>query len=519
MTDEKQGIRWWPGIAIAILGAAAFVVLRKLEIWPYEQARSLAVLATALISGTLLLVWWLFLSRAPGKLRIAPLILFALVPVFFKYRGMTGDFIPLFEFRFGKGGAQAAAGGKSAMASARGDFPQAFGPNRDARLDGPALDGDWNAHPPQVLWRQPVGAAWSGFSIVGNRALTMEQQGESEAVTCRDIITGSVLWTSTSAGHFNTAIAGEGPRTTPTVDGSRVFALGANGALRCLELETGKEIWSRDIAKDAGVPVPVWGFASSPLVHDGRVIVSTGVKTEDNKPVPGAAATSLLAFDAQTGKPAWQAGKRPVNYSSPFVVPLAGRAQIVMFNSEALTAHDPVTGAVLWEYPWGKGLPHVARPIPVGANRLLLSSGYGVGSALLEIAPGTDGKFTATEVWKTIKFQAKFSNPIERGGFVYGVSDGIFACLDLNDGAVRWKGGRYGHGQGLLVGEHYLQMTELPGELVLLRPTPGAPNELARFRVFDEKTWNPIALSGDLLLVRNDREAACIRLPLAAAKK
>jgi outer membrane protein assembly factor BamB len=95
----------------------------------------------------------------------------------------------------------------------------------------------------------------------------------------------------------------------------------------------------------------------------------------------------------------------------------------------------------------------------------------------------------------------------------------MFACLDLQDGNVRWKGGRYGHGQGLLVGEHYLQMAELPGELVLLRPTPDAPNELARFRVFDEKTWNPPALSGDLLLVRNDREAACIRLPLAAAGK
>jgi outer membrane protein assembly factor BamB len=95
------------------------------------------------------------------------------------------------------------------------------------------------------------------------------------------------------------------------------------------------------------------------------------------------------------------------------------------------------------------------------------------------------------------------------------VSDGIFACLDLKDGTVRWKSGRYGHGQGLLVCEHYLQMTEIPGELVILRPTPEAANELARFRVFDEKTWNPIALSGDLLLVRNDREAACIRLPLA----
>mgnify|MGYP003339858694 CR=1 FL=1 len=160
----------------------------------------------------------------------------------------------------------------------------------------------------------------------------------------------------------------------------------------------------------------------------------------------------------------------------------------------------------------------VARPIPVGENRVLFSSGYGVGSALLEVPSAGKSAAESGEgqpvIWKTTRFQAKFSNPAERGGHVYGVSDGIFACLDLSDGSVKWKGGRYGHGQGLLVGELYLQMTESPGELVLLRPTPDAPNELACFPVFDAKTWNPIALAGELLLVRNDREAACIRLPL-----
>ena len=515
MKDETQSIRWRPGIVITIVGAIVFLTVRMLNIWPYEQARSMAILATAAGTGLLLLVWWLFFSRAPIRLRLALLIVCALFPVFFKHRGMTGDFIPLFEFRFAKNGAAAAVGGKSAMTSGRSDFPQAFGKNRDARLEGPVLGSDWKTHPPQVLWRQPVGAAWSGFAIVGERALTMEQQGDGELVTCRELTTGKLLWSTANAGHYNTSIAGEGPRTTPTVEGDRVFTFGATGTLRCLDLETGKPVWTREVMKDVGVELPAWGFSSSPLLQDGKVIVSAGCKTAEGKTVEGAPATSLLAYDAATGAPAWKAGSRPINYSSPFLLPIAGRPQILMFNTEAITAHDPATGEVLWEHPWGKGMPHVARPIPVGTNRVLFSSGYGVGSALLEIAPGKDGKLAADEVWKTIKFQAKFSNPIERGGFVFGVSDGIFACLDLKDGTVRWKDGRYGHGQGLLVGEHYLQMTEIPGELVLLRPTPEAANELARFRIFDEKTWNPIALSGDLLVVRNDREAACIRLPLA----
>jgi outer membrane protein assembly factor BamB len=539
MNDEKRRIRWWPGIAVAIIGTVAFALVHVLEVWPYEQARSLALLGTITGTAVLLLVWWLFFSRAPWRLRLAALVVCALLPVLFKHRGMTGDFIPLFEFRFAKSTKAAAAGGKSAMTSGRADFPQAFGPNRDARLDGPALDPDWKNHPPQVLWRQPVGAAWSGFAIAGDRALTLEQQGEEELVTCRDLFTGKLLWSTANAGHYKTPIAGEGPRTTPTVQGNRVFTLGATGMLRCLELENGKPIWTRDITKDAAIQtstadggtsadkakaglentaehraetggtVPMWGFASSPLLHERKVIVSAGGK--DGK--------SLLAYDAATGEPVWKAGSRPINYSSPFFLTLAGQPQIVMFNSEAITAHDPATGEVLWEYPWGKGLPHVARPIPVGENRVLFSSGYGVGSALLEIAPAANGKLAATEVWKEIRFQAKISNPVERGGFVYGVSDGIFACLDLTVGKMRWKDGRYGHGQGLLVGEHYLQMTELPGDIVLLHPTPDGANELGRFHVFDDKTWNPIALSGDLLIVRNDREAACIRLPLAKEAK
>jgi outer membrane protein assembly factor BamB len=113
-----------------------------------------------------------------------------------------------------------------------------------------------------------------------------------------------------------------------------------------------------------------------------------------------------------------------------------------------------------------------------------------------------------------MKLKAKFSNPVLRDGHVYGLDDGIFACLDLRDGAVRWREGRHGHGQALLVGDLYLLMAE-NGELILFRPTPAGPGELHRFRVFDSKTWNPLALAGDLLLVRNDREAAALRLPLA----
>jgi outer membrane protein assembly factor BamB len=138
-----------------------------------------------------------------------------------------------------------------------------------------------------------------------------------------------------------------------------------------------------------------------------------------------------------------------------------------------------------------------------------------VGSELLEIKLGADGRLVADRVWRSLKLKAKFANPVAREGFLYGLDDGIFACLDLKDGGAQWKEGRYGHGQGLLIGDLFLLMSE-GGELVLLRPTPTGPGELHRFRVFSEKTWNPIALAGELLIVRNDQEAVALRVKLAS---
>jgi outer membrane protein assembly factor BamB len=390
------------------------------------------------------------------------------------------------------------------VTSAEQGFPQFLGPDRTGILPGPTLATNWGARPPVILWRQPIGAAWSGFSIVGGRAFTQEQRGAEECVTCYDLATGRLLWRHADQAHYANIVAGEGPRATPTVAGGRLFTLGATGLLNCLDAATGEVLWRRDLVKDADTAVPEWGFASSPLLLDGRVIVSAG----------GSRNKSLLAYAVADGAPLWGGGTAAAGYSSPLVTTLAGVPQVLIFNLGFITAHSPADGKVLWQYPWGVGYPHVAMPLVTGPDRVLFTSGYGVGAELLEIARGPDGRLAPRQLWKSNRLKAKFANPVLRAGFVYGLDDGILVCVAAADGSLRWKEGRHGHGQGLLVGEHYLLMAE-SGELVLLRPTPDAPNELARFRVFHAKTWNPIALVGDRLLVRNDQEAACLRLPLA----
>jgi outer membrane protein assembly factor BamB len=507
-----QRIRWWPAVFIIVATTIAVTIVRTHPDWPFQR-RNQATAYALIPAFALLVVWWSFLSRAPGRVRLPVtfgiLAVLVALPAVFRIRGVSGDLVPILEPRWAGSGSSVQTVQNAATAPTnltevlRPDFPQFLGPNRNAVLPGPGLETNWMAHPPAVVWRQRIGAGWSGFSIVGDRAFTQEQRGEDECVVCYDLTTGRELWRHADQARYDTTLAGEGPRATPTVAGGRVFTLGATGILNCLDMESGRLIWSHNIIEDAGSEVLDWGMAGSPLVLETNVVVSAG----------GTRNKSLIAYRASDGQIAWAAGSALASYSSPFLATLAGVRQILVFNDGFITSHDATTGAVLWEYPWGVNYQHVAVPIPVGTNRVVFTAGYGAGCEMLEIELRPNGRLAPRSVWKTKKMKAKFANPVARDGFLYGLDDGILACVDLQDGSQRWKEGRYGHGQGLLIGELYLLMSE-SGELVLLRPTPEAPNELARFRVFNSKTWNTIALSGDLLLVRNDTESACLRLTL-----
>jgi outer membrane protein assembly factor BamB len=489
----------------------AIAWVRGQDAWPFQK-RNLAVAQIVIVSGMLLLVWWTFLSRAPNRLRLS--ITFGIVGLavvcaaLFRLRGMSGDMRPIIEFRWAKPPEfQTAPAGSTNLITvetrSRPDFPQFLGPNRDGVLPGPALETNWTAHPPEILWRQKVGAGWSGFVIVGAVAITQEQRSADECVVAYELLTGRSLWVHTDPARYNTVIAGDGPRATPTIVSNRVFSCGGTGILNCLNLASGKLVWSRDLIAESGGKIPQWGYTCAPLVVDGLVIVHGGEGVS----------RSLFAFDVETGKRVWEGGTSGPSYAAPALATLAGVPQILAFNDGSVFGHDPTTGATLWEKPWGNGNVVCASPVVVSTNRVLFSSGYGVGAELLEISRVSTNRLSAKLVWKSIRMKAKFAHLFARDGNLYGLDDGIFACVNLADGAQRWKEGRYGHGQGLVVGEDYLLMAE-SGELVLLRPTAESPNELARFHVFNSKTWNPIALSGNLLLVRNDLEAVCLRLKL-----
>lgn len=508
----------------------AMGVVQSIGEFPFQR-RNLICLGIAGGAAGLLLLWWLFLSRARWTLRLAGIagiaLLAGLARLTLRIRGVTGDLIPIVETRWAQpsttppiasavgsstgssigrsanptGAASASVARSNSITRLAGDYPQFLGLNRNGIVAGPVFQTNWAQFPPQLLWRQPVGGAWSGFSVVGDMAVTQEQYGEEECVVARHIVNGNIVWKTGNLARYFTPIAGEGPRSSPTIAPGRVVTLGARGWLQVLDLSTGQRLWGTNILDFAQAGMPEWGLSGSPLVISNRVIVSAG----------GRDGRSLLMWHLQSGQLLASGGSSSAQYSSPYLTDLAGVPQILQFNHREISSHDPVTAQVLWNRPFGIHFPLVANPVRVSSHRVFLSAGYGVGAEMLEISKSPSGTLETRSVWTSKRMKAKFSNPYFRDGFLYGLDDGILACLDARDGSQRWKEGRHGHGQGLLVGDLYLLMAE-QGELLLLRPTPEGPGELARLKVFDDKTWNPIALAGDLLLLRNDREAACFRL-------
>ncbi|HQZ18405.1 MAG TPA: PQQ-like beta-propeller repeat protein [Vicinamibacteria bacterium] len=518
-----------------------------------RQVQVMASIGLLALSGLLLFVWFVLLSGAPGRARLGVAAAVALIGIagagLFRVRGVTGDLMPIVEYRFAaprvlpeaqsrpedrapapsttdatlavspaplveaetkSQPGTATADSKATAALPAGepaaknhqDWPQYLGPARSGVVPDANLDTDWAARPPKLLWRQPVGAGWAGFAVSGEIAVTQEQRGDEEQILAYDLRTGRPLWSHRDKALHDSPLGGVGPRGVPAIDGGQVFAQGATGVLNALDLRTGRRLWSRNILKDNNGVEPEWGVAISPLVHGGRVIVAAGGKPDK----------ALVAYDRNTGESAWTAGSSGLAYSSPVVMTLGGREQIVVLNKDSAAGHDPQSGALLWTQPMPGEQPTVAQPLALSASRVLFSIGYGVGSKVFEVAQAAEAGLSSKLVWSSPRLKSKFANMVLFEGSVYGLDDGVFVCLDPDTGERRWKAGRFGHGQLILVGRRLLLQTE-QGEVLIVEPNPERLIEVARFQALEGKTWNPPAFAAPILLVRNDLEAAAYELP------
>ncbi len=504
--NPSRSFRWWPGAVILTFAGAATATIWLREA-AHTQDKVVNTFPVVFFTVLALFLWMVLFSRLPGRARLAIFLATVALGVaaFFslEIKGVSGNIVPVLGFRWSGDRTFDAAGAAAGVtAPGPGDYPQFYGPRRDATLAGPRLARDWQAQPPRELWRREVGEAWSAFAVVGNAAVTQEQRGEDETVVRYELETGEQVWVHADKTRYDTTVGGVGPRATPTIAGGRVYTLGATGILNCLELAGGEKVWSRQVLEDNDAQPSDWGTTSSPLLAGEVVIVQLGLR-----------GTGLAAYHRATGEPAWRAGTDAGSYSMPTLATVAGREQVLMINGRSVAGHDPASGEMLWREPWDLPGERISMPLVLGDDRLLVSAAYGVGSRMLRLLPDGD-RFDVEELWESRRLKSKFAPLVERDGVVYGLDDGVGVALDPETGERLWKRGRYGHGQLILVGDLLLIMTE-KGDVVLVEATPEEHRELARLDAFDSKTWNPPALSGRRLLVRNDREAACYELPVA----
>ncbi len=381
-------------------------------------------------------------------------------------------------------------------------WPHFRGPNRDGVVPDGIIETDWKAHPPRELWRQPAGEGYASFSVGGGRAYTIEQRYGNEVVVCYDVATGRELWAHAYPGHFRESLGGDGPRATPTLHGTFVYSLGAEGDLRCLTAADGKLVWKRQILDEFGAQNLQWAMSASPLVEGAKVIVT-------NSGTPG---PSIIAFDARSGETVWQTDAGQQSYSSPVPAELAGRRQLLNLAGRHLNGIDFETGKVLWQFPFATSiLISVANPLVLPGDRVFISAGYGTGCAMIKVKE-TEGAWSAEALWSNVKMKNKFSTSVIVDGHVYGLDEDVLACLDADTGERKWKGGRYGYGSVLAVGGHLLVLSE-NGTLALVNASPAGHEEVASLRIIkDDKVWNNHVLVGGILLARNHREMVCYDL-------
>ena len=388
----------------------------------------------------------------------------------------------------------------------KGEWPQFLGPNRNGLSGETGLLTEWPAEGPKVVWRVPGGVGMSGFAISRGRAVTLVQRDGKQWVVGLDAKTGATQWQTPVAPIYKNGM-GNGPRATPAIAGDSVFVFTGEGILAALNFADGKPVWSHNVVGELKGAIAEYGMASSPLVVGANVVVTAGA--------PGA---SVVAYDTKSGKLAWKSGDDAAGYSSPALLELSGRKQLVVFNGEAIVGLVPDTGAALWRYPYETNFNcNIVTPLAF-KDQVFISSGENHGCVMLSFKKSGD-KISVGEAWSSQGSQSVLRNEwqtsILSDGYLYGF-DNVGAagpvthlnCVNAETGKRVWQKTRFGKGN-LIAADGKLFISTMNGDLVAVRITPTAFEEIGRTPLIGPTRQAP-ALSNGLLYLRDDEEIVCV---------
>jgi outer membrane protein assembly factor BamB len=385
--------------------------------------------------------------------------------------------------------------GVAGGALAADNWPHFRGPKYDGISPDKGLQTKFEKAPPSVWAEAPkLGPAFSTFAIVGDKAYTCGEAEDQQVVFCLNADTGKIVWQTPFEKHYPEGSGGDGPRSTPTVDGKRVYVQGAWGKLVCLDAETGKPVWDRTFGAK-----PTWGYSASVLIEGNLAIV-----------VAGADAGALVGLNKETGEPVWKAGEGNPSYSTPYPFTFEGKRYVVGFLAKTIIIVEPATGREVWSHPWQTDNDvNAASPI-FSDGFLFFSSGYGHGACVVKLAPDGD-KLKGEQVWEGKAIRAKFQSAVLYEGYLYISDEVALQCVDFKTGKPAWTEKGIKDSTLTLADGQLIVLTE-GGKLVIAPASPKAFEPTTRVDVLEGRSWTvPVPCNGRLYL-RNLKQAACLQL-------
>lgn len=413
------------------------------------------------------------------------------------------------------------------LATARADdWPQWRGVNRDGVWKETGIVEKFDSAEIRIRWRAPIANGYSGPTVADGRVYVMDrvvEPKEQERVHCFDWRTGTRLWTFAYDCVYKGIGYPDGPRASVTIEDGRAYSLGAMGNLHCLDAETGKVLWSKDLNTEYKIRMPIWGIAASPLIERDLVIVHIG----------GSDNACLVAFDKKTGQERWRALNDRANYSSPIVVTQAGKRVLICWTGDRIVGLDPQTGKLHWDYPFPSTREPLGIATPIVDKDRLYFSGFYDGSLMLRLVPD---KPAVEKIWQrrgqnernTDALHSIISTPILIGDYIYGVdSYGELRCLDANTGDRVWENltavprDRWATIHFVKNGDRVWMFNER-GQLIIGRLTPQGFDEISRAQLIKPTTgqlpqrhgvcWSHPAFAYKHVFARNDEELVCASL-------
>ncbi len=400
------------------------------------------------------------------------------------------------------------------------EWPQYRGPKGDGIAAETLAQKGFPEGGPKEVWKVETSDGFSSFAVGGGKALTLvlrEVDGNPmEVCVAYDAANGAELWAAPlwiggqyghDGGNSGTEDnkGGDGPRSTPTIDGDKVYAIDAHLRVYCLNLADGATVWSRDLVRENGAQNIKWMNAASPVIDGDKLFVAGGGKGQ-----------SLLALNKADGSVIWKGEDDGITHSTPTIAEIHGVKQVIFFTQVGLVSAEAETGKVLWRYDFDFNVSTAISPV-VYEDVVYCSAGYNVGGGAVKVVKDGGG-FGIEELWRTKNENINhWSTPVVKDGYLYGMfsfkeyGDGPLACVDIKTGEMKWSEAGFGPGNVILSGDQLIVLSD-KGEIVLVSAEPDAYQEIAREDVLDGKCWSTPALAGGKVYVRSTKEGGCFVL-------